>query len=155
MNNQYLKHVGYTDLSGGIEANLTAFFSLDTAKFIAAKVSELLSEFYPPGVIIPINRVIEVMNSVYDAFRPATGSIYTRYTMTSNENDNCIDQMINQTIQIITNDVKNNLTQEQTNSRLSVWSSVLGTFNKEGLQSHSQIKLRNRRPQAMQFNMNY
>ena len=41
------------------------------------------------------------------------------------------------------------------NKQLSKWTTILGDFNKYGLRGHSQIKVNNKRPQSMMFNMNY
>jgi hypothetical protein len=151
MNQQYLQHVGYVDTNVAI----STYFSNSTVRFISAKVTELLRDFYPAGIIVPDQSILNIMNSIYEAYRPSTGDIYSRYTIPSNENPNCIDEMINQVIEVIVPQVKNNLGMDQTNSKLSTWTQVLGTFNKEGLRSHPPIKLRLRRPQPMMFNMNY
>jgi hypothetical protein len=151
LNDQYLKHVGYTDTNAAI----SAFFSHETAVFIQQKILELLREFYPAGVIVPIERIIDIMNQVYEAYRPSTGDIMTRYVIASDENSNCVDEMINQVIQIIVPQVKDNLLMDQRNSQLSIWSSLYGTFNEQGLRQHAPIKTRERRPQTMLFNMNY
>jgi hypothetical protein len=63
--------------------------------------------------------------------------------------------MNDQVINIITTDVKNNLEAEQCNSKLSIWTTVLGDFNEHGLRQHGPIKLKERRPTTMLFNMNY
>ena len=41
------------------------------------------------------------------------------------------------------------------NNSLSIWNSLYGDFNEAGLRAHPKIKLRERRPATMQFNMNY
>ena len=151
MNNQYLQHVGYTNTNAGI----ATFFSRSTAEFISKKVTELLTEFYPQGIIVPLERIIDIMNSIYEAYRPSTGDIYSRYTIPSNENANCIDEMINQVIEVIVTQVKDNMAMDQRNSQLTAWTQVLGTFNEEGLRSHAPIKIRHRRPTPMLMNMNY
>jgi hypothetical protein len=63
--------------------------------------------------------------------------------------------MINQTINLIVNDVKNNLETEENNKKLTIWTTVYGDFNEQGLRSHPPIKIRNKKPASMQFNMNY
>jgi len=151
MNTLYLAHVGYQNSNAAI----SAFFSDSTAKFIQAKVTELLRVFYPPGIIVPCERIVEVMNDIYRAFRPSTGDPMTRYSIPSLENPNYVDALINQVIQVITSDVKNNLLTEQRNSKLTVWSTLLGDFNEYGLRQHSPIKIREKRPTPMLFNMNY
>jgi hypothetical protein len=151
MNNQYLQHVGYTNTNAGI----ATYFSRDTAEFISKKITELLRKFYPPGVIVPLERIVDIMNSIYEAFRPSTGDIYSRYTIPSDENPNCVDEMINQVIEVIVTQVKDNLSMDQRNSKLTAWTQLLGSFNAEGLRSHAPIKTRHRRPTPMLINMNY
>jgi hypothetical protein len=151
MNQQFLSHVGYQNTNAAIEA----YFSIDTARFISAKVTELLKDFYPPGVIVPCERVVEVMNDIYRAYRPSTGDIFTRYNIPSNENPNMVDEMINQVVQVITSDIKNNLLTEQRNSKLDNWVVLMGDFNKWGLRRHSPITIREKKPTSCLFNMNY
>ena len=43
----------------------------------------------------------------------------------------------------------------EANKKLTIWNTVYGDFNKEGLRGHSQIKIREKHPQYMAFNMNY
>lgn len=86
------------------------------------------------------------MNSVYDAYRPATGDIYSRYIIASDENYNAVDELINQTIEIITSAVKTDLQTDVQNSSLSNWSILYGTFNDQGLRAHPPITVRVRKP---------
>jgi len=56
---------------------------------------------------------------------------------------------------IIISQIKNQTEMEEQNKKLTVWSTLLGDFNKEGLRSHPPIKIRRNHPQYMAFNMNY
>jgi len=150
MNTYSLSHVGYQDSNPAIQG----YFSPSTALFIQNKVTELLRTFYPPGIIVPVDRIADVMNAVFVGFRPSTGDIFTRYSIPSSENQNYVDKMINQVIQIITNDVQNNLVMEQNNSKLDINATILGDFNPLGLRQFSSIKTRQRRPNFL-INMNY
>lgn len=150
LNQQKIAHSGYVDMPTGI----SALFSGETVLFLQKKITELLRPFYPPGIIVPFESIVNVLNSVYDAYRPSTGDIYSRYTIPSNENPNYIDEIINQTIQIIVTQVKDNLSMDYNNSKLTLWTSVLGDFNRHGLRSHPPIKIKHRKPQSL-FNMNY
>lgn len=151
MNYQYLKHPGYTDSNEAI----AVLFSASVASFLSAKITELSKEFYPPGIIVPCERIVDVLNDVYEAYRPSTGDIYTRYAIPSAENPNCVDEIINQTIRIVMDAVKNQLTTDRTNGQLTQWTTVLGDFNREGLRSHDVIKIKRRRTAPFQFNMVY
>ena len=151
LNQQYISHPGYVDTN----PNIKALFSQETLIFISKKVTELLLDFYPPGIHVPLVSILNLLNSVYEAYRPSTGDVYSRYNISSNENPNYIDEIINQTIQIIVTQVKDNLSMDQRNAQLTVWTSVLGDFNSQGLRSHPPIKIRNRKPQSMLVNMMY
>lgn len=151
MNQQYLSHVGYQNTNAAV----AGYFSLETAKFISSKVTELLRPTYPQGVLVPCERIVEVMNDIYRAYRPSTGDIFTRYNIPSEENPNMVDELINQVVQVIVNDIKNNLLTEQRNSKLDNWVVMYGDFNKWGLRQHAPITTRDRRPKTMMFNMNY
>lgn len=153
MNEQYLKHVGYSDTNNGI----AAFFSPSTSKLISSKVTELLRPLYPPGIIVPCERVVQVMNDIYSSYRPPTGDIFTRYNIPSGDLQgyNYIDTLINQTIQVLVTNIKDNLFTDQNNSKLDIWSSLYGTFNAHGLRQHPPIRTRERRSAPLQFNMNY
>lgn len=149
MNTSTLAHVGYQP-----DENTKGYFSQETVVFIQSKVRELLTSFYPPGIIVPHDKILNVMNNVYKNFRPSTGDIFTRYSIPSRENPNYIDTMINQVIQIITNDIQTNLITEQSNSMLNIRSSILGDFNPWGLRQYSTIKTREKKPNFL-INMNY
>ena len=150
MNDQYRKHVGYRD--NNVAA--ATFFSPATVDFISQKVTEHLESIYPAGIIVPCPRIVGVMNDVYEAFRPPTGDIYTRYSIPTPAKG-YVQDLIDQTIKIITSDVKNTLLTEQRNSQLSIWSSLYGTFNPHGLRQHPPVKVLNKRPRTGLFNMNY
>ena len=63
--------------------------------------------------------------------------------------------MINQTVNIIVSAIKDEIEITEQNKKLTAWTTVLGDFNEQGLRSHAPIKLRERHPQYMAFNMNY
>lgn len=152
----YIRHVGYSENNKGIKQ----YFSKNTVCTISRKVTELLQGVNPDNrpIVVPDHIITNVMDSVYSTFRPETGGIYARYNIPNSaqaSSESYVQQMIDQTIEIIVTDVRNNLETESNNSKLSIWTTVLGDFNSHGLQSHPQIKLRNKRPNPMQFNMNY
>lgn len=151
LNQQKIAHPGYVDTN----INISTLFSPSTIMFISAKITELLRQFYKPGIVIPFDLIVNVLNSIYEAYRPSTGDIYSRYNIPSNENSNYIDEIINQTIQVIVTQVKDNLGMEQRNSQLTKWTTLLGDFNKQGLRSHPPIKIKKRKPQSLLINMNY
>jgi hypothetical protein len=133
------------------------FMSKNTVRLISEKVSQLLQGVDPHGrkIVIPDDIIGNVMDQVYISYQPNVGSIYSRYQVPSGTSDNMAQNMINQTIEIIYNDVKNEADMIKHNQSLNVWDSVLGDFNKNGLRQYSKIYVREKRPDPMQFHMRY
>jgi hypothetical protein len=133
------------------------FYSKDTINLISRKVTELTRGIDPYNrkIIVPDARICEVLDGVYQQYRPPVGDIYSRYIVPNNEQHNMVQSMIDQTIEIITDFIKNEIGIEKENQKLSAWVQVYGDFNTNGLRQHSIIKTRNKKPWTMQFNMNY
>lgn len=153
INNQSVRHIGYTDTNDCIKS----YFDPVTVKYISNKVTEYLSVVSERPVLVVDNTIIDVMNQVYESYRPKTGDIFSRYIIPQEEStsDTYVQNMIEQTINIIVSDVKNNFQTDINNTQLSVWNTVLGDFNPHMIQQHGAIKVRKRRPTPMMFNMNY
>lgn len=137
---------------------IRVYFSVNTVETISHKVTELLQGVDPNNrpIIVPSKTICHVMSAVYDSFRPETGDIYARYNIPMGKGpQNYVQNMIDQVIEIIVSDVKNNLGMEAYNKTLTKWTTLLGDFNKHGLRQHAPIKVLNKHPAAMQFNMNY
>ena len=151
-NDQFIKHVGYSETSC-----MRSFYSKDNINKISCKITELLMGVNKDNlpIIVPDKTICSVMSAVYENFRPETGDIFGRYNIPKTRESNYVQRMIDQVINIITTDVKVNLGMDECNQKLSIWTTVLGDFNKHGLRSHSKIKLKERRPMPLMFNMNY
>lgn len=149
----YQRYVGWS------ENNLCVrkFYSPQTVKLISKKVTELTKGVDPKNrsIVVPDERIIEVMDGVYQGYTPPTGDIYTRYVVPNNEQHNMVQSLIDQTIEIITSNIRNTIGIEEYNKTLSTWVQVYGDFNTHGLRSHDIIKTQEKRPTPMQFNMNY
>ena len=150
----FIKHVGYQESNGCIKK----YYNASTINTIAHKVTELLMGVDPHNrpIIIPKSTICSVMNQIYSSYRPPTGDIYSRYIIpTGTSSESYVQNMIDQVIEVIVTDVKNNLEMAQNNQKLSIWTTLLGDFNKDGLRQHPPIKTRHKRPNPLQFNMNY
>ena len=159
-NDQFIKHVGFSDHQCGDSCGLGCIqklFSKQSIDRISSKITELLQGVDKNNrpIVIPHKTIASVLSAVYENFRPETGDIYGRYNIPKAGGGNYTSRMIDETINIITTDVKVNLGMEKCNENLSIWTTVLGDFNKHGLRQHPPIKLRERRPQPMAFQMNY
>jgi len=151
----YIKHVGYESKKSDC---IEKYFSKNTIRIISYKVSELLQGVDPKDrkIIVPDETICSVMNDIYDSYRPPTGDIYSRYTIPSGEtSESYVQNMIDQVIEVITSDVRNNIGMEECNKKLNIWDTLYGDFNDKGLRQHAPIKVLNKRPSSFQFNMNY
>lgn len=154
LNSNYNKFVGYEQ-----NPDLNNFFSNDTVSFISKKVTQLLEGVHPENkhIVVPDKNIVAVMNQVYTNFRPPVGDIYSRLHITSqNKVEDYTSDMIDQVIETITSYVRNTMAIEENNSKLTVWTTVLGDFNAHGLRRPSQVKcVRYKRPTPFQFHMKY
>ena len=150
----YEKHVGYSQSNDYIKQ----YFSIETVKTISQKVTELTMGVDPKNrpIIVPSATICGVMNDIYSNFRPATGDIFSRYIVPSGDTSTSyVQNMIDQVIEVIVSDIRNNLGIEENNRKLTIWNTLYGDFNKENLRQHAPIKVRNKRPMPMLFMMNY
>jgi len=151
----YIRHVGYSDDNFGIKK----YFNDITVRTISAKITELLHGVDPENraIIVPDKTIWSVMSDIYNSYRPPTGDIYSRYIVSSGTNlaDSYIQNMIDQVIELITSDVRNNLGIEEYNKKLTVWTTVYGDFNRHGLRQVPPIKIRNKHPAYGQIHMRY
>lgn len=133
------------------------YFSKETVDLISRKVTELTMGVDPHNrkIVVPPVRICEVMDGIYQGYRPPVGDIYSRYIVPNNEQENMVQSMIDQTIEVIVSNIRNSLGIEQANEKLSAWVQVYGDFNTNGLRQHSPIKTLHKRPNPMEFHMNY
>ena len=131
----YYRHVGW---NGGNEYSKT-YFSEATIRTISTKITDFLEGVDPQGrsIVVPDKTIRLIVSS---------GSIYR---------DNYIQNMIDQTIEVITSYVKNTIGIEENNKKLTIWTTVYGDFNRHGLQQTPKIKIRNKHPDHFQFHMRY
>lgn len=150
----FIRHVGYSEDNICIKK----YFDISTINTISHKVTELLQGVDPQNrsIIVPKSTILSVMNDIYNSYRPPTGDIYSRYIIPSGTSTTSyVQNMIDQVIEVITSDIRNNLEMEENNKKLSIWTTVYGDFNAHQLRQHPPIKIRKKRPQPMAFQMNY
>jgi hypothetical protein len=151
----FVRHPGW---QWSTNASLNDYFSKKTVDIISRKITELTMGVDPKNrpIIVSTPNICGVMSTVYQNYRPPTGDIYGRYNVPSGTGQQSFNQnMIDQVIEIITNDVKNNLEMEENNRKLTIWTTVYGDFNEHGLRQHPPIKVLNKRPNPMEFHMRY
>ena len=158
LNNGQQIDMNYGRYAGWYEGSLEKqFFSANTISLISNVVSKLTKGVDKQNrtIVVPKERIVEVMNGVYQRYTPPVGDIFTRFSIAVNDERDSYKSMVDQTIEIIVNNIVNQLGIEEGNFTLDAWVQVYGDFNTSGLRAHPQIKTLDKRPSTMQFNMNY
>lgn len=157
LENAYNAFVGWSNTSDN-DMFLCALYSASNIDSLSKAITEALQGVHPENkrIIVPNDIIVQMLSNVYrNGTRPNIGDIHSRYIVPQNEPRCDIRSINNQTINIIVRSIKDEFEVTENNKRLSVWSTLYGDFNKEGLRSHPPIKIRRRHPQYMAFNMNY
>ena len=136
---------------------LMKLFSKQTVKIIQKKTSEYLMGVDEQGrKIVPSERIIEsALLGVYDNYRPNTGDIYGKYTVVNDNSRDDYTYIVDQVISLLVRNIRNDLEMQHNNSKLTIWTTLMGDFNEHGLRQHPPIKVRNKRPDPMLFHMRY
>lgn len=136
---------------------ISKLFSKQTIKTIQEKTSEYLIGVDSEGrKIIPSERIVEsALFGVFENYRPVTGDIYGKYTVNNDNSRDDYSYIVDQTISLLVRGIRNDLEMQQNNSKLTIWTTLLGDFNEHGLRQHAPIKIKNKRPDNFLFHMRY
>ena len=135
----YMRYIGWNETQ-----SVKEYFCESTINFISNKISQNLEGVDPKGrkIVVPNDKICHVMSQIYQDRRPKTGDIYSRYNIPdAGPPLNMVNDMVNRVIEQITSLVRNEIEMIANNEKLTVWTTVLGDFNKEGLRSHPIIKI--------------
>lgn len=149
------QYVGW-DVS--VNPSFETLFNKENIREYQQRITALLQGVEPTGrpILVPTDTIVNVLYQCYKTNRPQVGDIYSRYIQAEyvfTRDD--LTNIVNRAINIIVSQIKNEYAMIACNKKLTIWTTVLGDFNKEGLRSHDIIKIRRKRPEPMQFNMNY
>jgi hypothetical protein len=155
MDYRYSAYIGYNPQNQS--ANYETLWNDETLKLIQSKITDLLQGVDKNGrpIIVPTKTIASVMTNVSQSSRPNIGSIYSTYIQESKPTRNDSRDIISRTIETIVSQIRNEYETIENNQKLSIWSTLYGDFNKEGLRQHPEIKLNNRKYQPMLFQMRY
>lgn len=157
-NLNYTRFVGYDQSVNAIFPCTRDFFSQDNINLISTKVTELTIGVHPENkqIVVPEEWILDVMNSVYENYTGGeVGAIYSRLIIPNVQPENGLNTWTNETINLLVSHIRDTYGMIECNQKLTAWTTVYGDFNENGLRSHAPIKIRRKRPQPAQFNMNY
>ena len=137
----YYRHVGWEQYKG-----FNNIFSQKNIDYISHQITKKLKGYSIDGkdIVVSDRSISQVMSSVYQDRKPKFGDIYTVFQIPENEVISIEDYIILRTIFIITNELMTEYEIVKQNQKLSIWNTVLGDFNENGLRSHDKIKIKHR-----------
>lgn len=154
MDENFYRYVGWSVSQGELDKR---FFSETTVRDISTKLSELLKCLRKDGrPIVVADRVIaHMMSEVFYKNRPQLGDGYFMYNIPAAEPRNDYETMKEMVIEMIFNTIKTEYEMDENNRKLTIWTSVLGDFNKHGLRQYTNLKINEKNINKVRFNMNY
>ena len=154
MDENFYRYVGWSVSQGELDKR---FFSEQTVRDISNKLQELLKCLRKDGrPIIVADRVIaHMMSEVFYKNRPQLGDGYFMYNIPAAEPRNDYETMKEMVIEMIFNNIKTEYEIDENNRKLTIWTSVLGDFNKHGLRQYTNLKINEKNINKVRFNMNY
>jgi len=154
MDENFYRYVGWSVSQGELDKR---FFSEVTVRDISNKLTELLKCLRKDGrPIVVADRVIaHMMSEVFYKNRPQLGNGYFMYNIPAAEPRNDYETMKEMVIEMIFNTIKTEYQMDENNRKLTIWTSVLGDFNKHGLRQYTNLKINEKNINKMRFNMNY
>lgn len=156
----YLRHPGWgiTVAPDGCNTGYDMFFSDRTYQYIKSNLDSLLSDITERPILVTEKVIRSVMENIFNNNRPAAiGDIYSKYHMTGLDCAHTFDlnKMVQEVIEVIFSVIRNEYQMATINRSMSAYNALYGTSNECGLLAHPPIKLLERRPMPMQFNMRY
>ena len=149
-----LSHVGW---NSDIDCKVNCYndlFKQPTVNYISSTVTKYLRPMRKEPTVVCDQEIRGMITSVFNI--EAGGDMPGIYTKdTFNLPANHYKRIVDIVIQSITSQIKNQYEMQECNNSLDIWNQLYGDFNKAGLRQHPKIKLRERHPQYMMFNMNY
>jgi hypothetical protein len=130
-------------------------FTKRTVKIIQEKVYEYLLKSISKKIIPSERIVIIALYGVFENHIPRTGDIYGRYLVVDETQRDDYGYIVDKTISLLITGIETDIGMQDANSKLSIWNSILGDFNENGLRQFPPIKLRERGPDRFLFHMRY
>lgn len=156
-NLSYNAYVGWKASTSG-NIGLETLFSFENLSKIQKTLDIVLKNLHPKGkrIVVTIPQIANVVSNIYENSLPGQiGGIFSESVIPPAHPRNDIEEINQRTVQAIYNLLSTQFEVEENNKKLSIWNTVLGDFNENGLRAHAPIKTRNKHAQRMAFHMRY
>ncbi len=151
------KYINWDTLSRTPE--LKFLYSKDTCQWCQEQIRLALKEMYPerPSVLVTEPVIQGLLFSVFEDHKQnfrRVGDIYTRYIQPIELQRNDVQEILEKVVRTAVNQIRTEWQTIENNQKLTVWNTLYGEHNPEGLRAHPTIKINHRRPPT-QIHMRY
>lgn len=154
MDEDFFRYVGWQVSQQEFDKKWFARKTLDEISEVLKEKLKCLRKDGRP--IVVADRVIaHMMSEVFHKNRPILGDGYFMFNIVPEKERDDYNDMKVQVIEMIFNGIKTEYEMDQNNRKLSIWSTVYGDFNPQGLRQYSTIKLNEMPLNKIRFQMNY
>lgn len=153
----YNAYVGWKQSTEG-NVGLEYLYSDENLENVSQKLTVALRNVHPQGkrIVVTKAQIASVISNVYqNAQRANIGGIFSEFVIPAAKPRNDIEDINDKAIEAIYSLLSTQFEVEENNKKLTVWNTVLGDFNENGLRSHAPIKIRKKHAQRMAFHMRY
>lgn len=132
-------------------------FTQRTVDLIKKQVCHYLEGVDPQGRhIVPSDKVVMgALYGVYENHIPRTGDIYGKFLVVDQTQQDDFSYIVDKTISLLVCGIRTDIGMVEANSKLTIWTTILGDFNEHGLRQYAPLKMRKRGPDRMLFHMKY
>lgn len=151
----FMKYAGWNATQND-SPSYQMLWSDDRLLMYQKQISDLLEGVADRPIIVPVETIGSVLWQCYQSNTPRVGDIYSKDIIpTTAPYRNDTREIVDRAINIIVSQIRTEYEMIANNNKLTVWNSLYGDFNKEGLRAHPPIKIRLKGPTRNMFNMNY
>ena len=151
--NHYLSNVGW-GVTNSSQPGYRIFFSKENMDHLYNTIhTKLKKQGY--NIVVTHKVIGGVMSDILRTHTPEIGDVYDIYQIPADTIRNDVKNMNDRVINVIVSTIIDEEESKRWNESLSVWDTVLGDFNRQGLRAHSIIRKKENDYMKGQFNLNY
>ena len=154
---RFITHVGWDNDSHSNHV-VNSLLSETNLKKVQHQITNLLEGVHPQNkkMIVSLKDIASIMHPIIEQTNIKNAGYIQSSRFSDGLSKNDFANIVNnETITTIVSKLKADYGIENHRNNLSIWSTLYGEHNKEGLRAHAPIKTREKHPQYMAFNMKY
>ena len=148
-------YVGWGTGGSTDQVGYRILFSRANILCIQDRVNKYLINVIGKNIIVPEKQIAHLMSSLVKYNSPLIGDMYSMFIIPEEVPRNDVRDLNEQAFNLIVAQITEEERILKYNQSLTIWTTVLGEFNDQGLRAHPIIKRKERDVPRCQFNMRY